>query len=103
EALGELKGLLRSKGFCWIASRPELVAIWSQAGPNLTFEPAAQWGSIDEEPGQEIVFIGVKLHRDRIRAAFDAALLTDAELAAGPVGWRAYPDPFPAWSHHEHA
>jgi G3E family GTPase len=32
-ALEKLRGLLRSKGFCWIASRPELAAIWSQADP----------------------------------------------------------------------
>ncbi len=30
-ALEQLHGLLRSKGFCWIASRPDLAAIWSQA------------------------------------------------------------------------
>ncbi|MFI6871438.1 GTP-binding protein [Nocardia sp. NPDC050406] len=103
-ALGELRGLLRSKGFCWIASRPEMVAIWSQAGPNLTFEPAAFWSSLNEEPGSEIVFIGVKLDRDRVRGLLDAALLTDAELAAGQRVWETYADPFPAWGElHEHA
>ncbi|MBF6241638.1 GTP-binding protein [Nocardia otitidiscaviarum] len=103
-ALTQLRGLLRSKGFCWIASRPELVAIWSQAGPNLTFEPAAFWSSLEEQPGSEIVFIGVKLDRERVRTLLDAALLTDAELAAGQRVWVNYADPFPAWGElHSHA
>ncbi len=103
-ALTQLRGLLRSKGFCWIASRPELVAIWSQAGPNLTFEPAAFWSSLEEQPGSEIVFIGVKLDRERVRTLLDEALLTDAELAAGERAWVNYADPFPAWGElHSHA
>ncbi|WP_069164784.1 GTP-binding protein [Nocardia altamirensis] len=102
-ALGELRGLLRSKGFCWIASRAELAAIWSQAGPNLVFEPAAWWSSLEVPAGQELVFIGIKLDRDRVRGLLDGALLTDAEFAAGPLAWAEYADPFPAWGVlHEH-
>lgn len=104
EFLSGLRRLLRSKGFCWIASRPEIAAIWSQAGPNLTFEPAAHWTSLDTEPGQEIVLIGVRLDRETLRAQLTDALLTDAEFAAGPDAWRRLPDPFPAWDAvHEHA
>ncbi|MFG1790238.1 GTP-binding protein [Nocardia sp. NPDC049149] len=103
EALGELRGLLRSKGFCWIASRAELAAIWSQAGPNLVFEPAAWWSSLEVPAGQELVFIGIKLDRERVRGLLDGALLTDAEFAAGPLEWAEYSDPFPAWGVlHEH-
>ncbi|WP_280348933.1 GTP-binding protein [Nocardia neocaledoniensis] len=103
DALSTLRGMLRSKGFCWIASRPELAAIWSQAGPNLTFEPGAWWSSLDVPAGQEIVFIGVRLDAAAVRRELDAALLTDAEFAAGPAGWAAYADPFPAWGDlHEH-
>ncbi|MFE7797082.1 GTP-binding protein [Nocardia sp. NPDC057440] len=104
DALDQMRGLLRSKGFCWIASRAGLAAVWSQAGPNLVFEPAARWTSLEVPPGQEIVFIGVKLDRDRVRDMLDAALLTDVELAAGQREWADYPDPFPAWGElHEHA
>ncbi|WP_305093330.1 GTP-binding protein [Prescottella sp. R16] len=102
-ALTELKGLLRSKGFCWIASRPETVAIWSQAGPNLVIEPAQLWISTEETPGQEIVFIGVDIDADRLEHTLDRALLTDAELAAGTRAWRLYEDPLPAWAPvHQH-
>ena len=32
-----------------------------------------------------------------LRAAFDACLLTDGELAEGPAVWQAYDDPWPTW------
>ncbi|WP_280434184.1 GTP-binding protein [Nocardia carnea] len=104
DALTQVRRLLRSKGFCWIASRPELAAIWSQAGPNLTFEPAAWWSSLEIPAGQEIVFIGVRLDRATLREMLDAALLTDTEYEAGPGVWITYSDPFPAWDTvHEHS
>jgi G3E family GTPase len=97
-ALEQLQGLLRSKGFCWIASRPNIAAIWSQAGPNLVIEPAQYWTTADIRPGQEIVFIGLKLDRDRVLSLMASALLTNTELAEGPRRWVAYPDPLPSWS-----
>ncbi|GAF50496.1 hypothetical protein RW1_095_01170 [Rhodococcus wratislaviensis NBRC 100605] len=96
-ALGRFTGLLRSKGFCWIASRPDLAAVWSQAGPNLVIEPAQLWASADETPGQEIVFIGVRLDLDGPRRILDPALLTDDERASGPDVWVRLDDPLPAW------
>jgi G3E family GTPase len=96
-ALKDMRGVMRSKGFCWIASRPDIAALWSQAGPNLAIDPAQYWRTADMPPGQEIVFIGVKLDIARLRHEFDAALLTDAEMAAGEANWGTYPDPFPEW------
>ncbi|OAT66959.1 cobalamin biosynthesis protein CobW [Mycobacteroides immunogenum] len=96
-ALENMQGLLRSKGFCWIASRPDIAAIWSQAGPNLTIEPAQFWRSTEIAPGQEIVFIGVRLDRPRVQHLLDSAVLTDDELAGGPETWLNFPDPLPAW------
>ncbi len=96
-ALDKMRGLLRSKGFCWIASRPTIAAIWSQAGPNLVIEPAQYWTSTEVTPGQEIVFIGVRIDRDRINGLLDSALLTDDEVAAGERTWLRFPDPLPAW------
>jgi G3E family GTPase len=96
--LDQLQGLLRSKGFCWIASRPTIVAIWSQAGPNLVIEPAQYWSTTDFAPSQEIVMIGVHLDRHRVLDLLESALLTDTELAAGQSEWVTYPDPLPAWT-----
>ncbi|MCV7172554.1 GTP-binding protein [Mycobacterium manitobense] len=104
DALDEVRGVLRSKGFCWIASRPEIAAIWSQAGPNLVIEPAQFWSATELQPGQEIVLIGVRLDRDRIQALLVSALLTDDEVALGAQGWATMPDPLPAWGvTHSHA
>jgi hypothetical protein len=46
---------------------------------------------------QEIVFIGAHLDEPALRAALDACLLTDAEMAGGPRAWAQRGDPFPAW------
>jgi len=96
-ALENVTGLLRSKGFCWIASRPLIAAIWSQAGPNLVIEPAQMWSTAEFPPGQEIVIIGVRLDRALVQNLFESALLTDAEVAAGQPEWLTYHDPLPAW------
>lgn len=95
DALADWEGVVRSKGFCHLASRPHTVAVWSQAGPHLTIEPGEQ---IDGHTArQELVFIGVDLDVDEPRRRLDPVLLTDAELAEGPTAWRRYPDPLPAW------
>ncbi|MEE4021695.1 GTP-binding protein [Gordonia sp. PKS22-38] len=106
EALEGLRGLLRSKGFCWVASRPDTAAVWSQAGPNLMIEPAAAWSATEVPPGQEVVLIGVKLDKWAPKELLSRALLTDDELAAGPAAWVGYPDPLPRWAPvhaHSHA
>ena len=97
DALDVLRGLLRSKGFCWIASRPKIAAIWSQAGPNLMIEPAQYWASTPIAPGQEIVFIGVRLDHGWVRGLLESALLTDSEFDDGEARWVEYSDPLPPW------
>jgi len=81
-----------------------VLAVWSQAGPNLTLEP----GQLLESPQarQELVFIGVDLDLDEPRRRLEPALLTDEEFAAGPGHWRTLEDPLPEWDLadlHEHA
>jgi G3E family GTPase len=103
-ALSDWEGVLRSKGFCHIATRPDMLGVWSQAGPNLTLEP----GQLLTTPvaRQELVFIGVDLDRGEPRRRLDPALLTDEEFAAGPEYWRTLEDPLPVWDAddlHEHA
>ncbi|MFC3996688.1 GTP-binding protein [Nocardiopsis sediminis] len=97
---GDLGTVLRSKGFFRLATRAAVTGLWSQAGPVARFEPAALAGAdeIDDpqagRPCQELVFIGVELKAERLRARLESCLLTDAEAAAGPA---ALADPFPAW------
>lgn len=117
----EWPGVIRSKGYFWLASRPGLVGSWSQAGPVTRHElgglwwaavPEAEWPQDEEnrriilerwvEPHgdaqQELVMIGIEMDEPALRQGFDACLLSDAELAAGPSAWAGYADPFPAWS-----
>jgi G3E family GTPase len=117
-------GVLRSKGFFWLASRMGVTGLWSQAGGSASCEGAGMWYAAlpkDEWPEeeearaqiqndwqepwgdrrQELVFIGVGLEEAALRTKLDAALLTKKELDAGPKGWRKLRDPFPAWTDDE--
>jgi G3E family GTPase len=116
----EWPGVLRSKGFFWLASRMAEVGSWSQAGPACragragfwwAAVPRAAWPSGEDaiaeirsgwvEPfgdrHQELVLIGIGMDEAELRAGFDRCLLTDAELEAGPEAWKRLPDPFPSW------
>lgn len=100
---GRYGTLVRSAGFCRLATRPRVVASWDHVGNAISLEPLAfadDFGP-DDDPlalGQDLAFIGLDLDADRLRDALDATLLTDEELFAGPGAWSEYPDPFPAWA-----
>ncbi|MFE7093077.1 GTP-binding protein [Streptomyces erythrochromogenes] len=81
--------ILRSKGFFWLASRPHLTGLWSQAGTVARFEPSGTRGPGPEQD-QELVFIGTGLRREALLAALDACLLAPGE----PVPDQ---DDFPTW------
>jgi G3E family GTPase len=112
--------LVRSKGYFWLASRPEFAGQWSQAGGiahhgfgGMFWKaiPKARWPDdadfldfIDEywqEPfgdmRQELVFIGQGLKAGEVCAELDTCLLDDTELLAGKSAWQQMEDPFPVW------
>ena len=117
----EWPGVLRSKGFFWLATRHDLAGSWSQAGPACRTEcagkwwaavPKNQWPESDEDirailadsrkpwgdRRQELVIIGQDLDQSRLTDLLDACLLTDAEMQLGPDGWlAAFKDPFLEW------
>ena len=115
-----IKGLVRSKGFFWLATRMKCAGLWSQAGACLTLERAGCWYAAlprefwpkDEETRQwiesiwqapfgdrrqELVMIGVEMDQSFVQSALDACLLTDVELSLGPNVWETWEDPFPVW------
>ena len=120
-----LPGLLRAKGYVWLASQPEWVLSYSRAGSTATHEPVGRWwahaakdrwppaGSaertaIDQrwrEPYgdrlNEVVFIGQNLNRTLVEGAWKACHLTFTETRKGMRAWRDLPDPFPAWTSSE--
>ncbi|MFC7299553.1 zinc metallochaperone GTPase ZigA [Herminiimonas aquatilis] len=114
----EWPGVVRSKGFFWLASRPTYVASWSQAGSICRHGLAGLWWAAvppenwpdDEESiarikkdwsdsvgdaRQELVLIGIKMDEPTLRKQLDDCLLTDDEMAEGPAAWEIYSDPFP--------
>jgi len=116
----EWPGVVRSKGWFWLASRPDFAGSWSQAGGACRHGAAGMWWSaVDkthwpEEPEhrsgierecegdwgdrrQELVLIGMGMDEAALHAALDACLLSDEEMALGPTGWSRFPDPFPQW------
>lgn len=114
-------GVLRSKGFFWLATRPDVQAMWSQAGLSVMLEPLAPWFAAtpedewdlesDEEREDlvsrwdpllgdrqtELVFIGIDMDEADIRQRLDRCVLTGAEFEAGFEAWELYDDPLPEW------
>jgi G3E family GTPase len=91
---GEWRGLLRSKGWFWLASRPRLGGLWSQAGGAAVHQCAGYW---QEPPRQELVFIGQSLSQSAMTKALEQALLSPEEMALGETAWGTFDDPFPEW------
>jgi G3E family GTPase len=101
----EWPGVIRSKGWFWLASRPEWAGVWSLAGATRDHGPGGLWPEGVDRQGrkvwdarQEIVLIGIHMDQEGLKACFDACLLTDAEMAMGEDAWRRLDDPFPTWA-----
>ena len=112
-------GVVRTKGFFWLATRPHHVGEISQAGAMVrTGKRGVWWASVprhqwpDNEQWraamrpyldpiwgdrrQEIVFIGCDPMDERtLRAELDSCLVPERDFMVGR--WRDLPDPFPSW------
>ena len=81
QVLRSTVGLVRSKGYCWIAENIQVAQVWHQAGPDLSIRPAALWGQTDLTPGSEIVLIGIDLDGADVLRRLEDATLTRGEMA----------------------
>lgn len=90
-------GLVRAKGYLWLATRPEWAVVYSRAGKIASLEPVGRWAEPYDDRVNEVVFIGCGMDRAAIEEAFSYCVLTAAEQAAGEAAWRRLPDPFPEW------
>ena len=107
---GDWPGVIRSKGFFWLASRPRIAGSWSQSGGSCRTEPAGFWvpRTDSDVPGgsraapingkQELVLIGIEMNKESLIRMLDQCLLSDSELAEGELAWTSYPDPFSPWN-----
>jgi G3E family GTPase len=112
--------LIRSKGYFWLATRPQFCGQWSQAGGIARYGfagmfwqaiPRENWPTDEEslaaieekwiEPfgdmRQELVFIGQNLDEAAIIKALDSCLLSEEELLKGKDYWVTLHDTFPEW------
>jgi G3E family GTPase len=112
--------LIRSKGYFWLATRPQFAGNWSQAGGMARYGfagmfwkavPRSNWPTDEEslafiqsqwqEPfgdmRQELVFIGQGLDQAAMTQALDDCLLSEQDVLRGQSYWRTLPDPFPSW------
>lgn len=112
-------GVVRAKGFFWLATRPHHVGELSQAGALVrngkrglwwASVPRNQWPDSREwrqamkpyldpvwgDRRQEIVFIGCDpMSETSIRRELEACLVEEGDFMPGR--WRDLPDPFPSW------
>ena len=118
---GLMQGVVRSKGYAWLSTRPQYCALWNTAGKSFTLDRAGYWfasvpkeswpddpetrawidSKWDQTTGgdcrQEIVFIGIGMDPVQMRAKLEATLITEAEFAGGPKQWARFEDPLPSW------
>lgn len=122
---GAMPGVVRAKGHFWLASRPEWVAEFSLAGALSSVTPLGQWWAnvpVERRPTheaaraylqanwqepwgdrrQEIVFIGVGIDWNALKARLDACLVPASE-ASCLDDLPDYADPFPLWRRAEQA
>jgi G3E family GTPase len=113
-------GVVRAGGFFWIASRPDWVGEFSQAGAARRYRAVSSWWAatlegrnidrkeieqlldIEWDPThgdrrQELAFVGIHFDPDDLRRRLEACLLTPRELRAGRELWLTLEDPFPRW------
>ncbi len=114
-------GVLRSKGFFWLASRLDKIGVWSQAGRVARLDFGGFWWAAippehwpESEPfraeldkkwdpdvgdcRQELVFIGIGMDEIELYDSLQECLLTDDEMELGIEAWKQLADPFPKWN-----
>ena len=63
-------GIHRSKGFLWLASRPEQVLLWNQSAGSIELELMAYWkAALVNDPEKRLVPEEIRLLRDQLRDA----------------------------------
>eukprot|EP00467_Chlorarachnion_reptans_P002218 CAMPEP_0114522734 /NCGR_PEP_ID=MMETSP0109-20121206/20903_1 /TAXON_ID=29199 /ORGANISM="Chlorarachnion reptans, Strain CCCM449" /LENGTH=550 /DNA_ID=CAMNT_0001703977 /DNA_START=177 /DNA_END=1829 /DNA_ORIENTATION=- len=122
-----IEGVMRSKGYSWIASRHNRMAEWNNAGKLFRIEGGGPWFDANirfkmalkhhpdllQQPQvkdilkdfvkpygdrrQEIVIIGAGITETEVTKLLDKCLLTDDEMKLKPAAWKKLEDPLPKW------
>ena len=116
---GRLDGLVRARGWLWVATRPGTVLELDAVGPSFELAAVDAWldavgdhshahptrreiatGRWDPYYGDRVQDLALTVldgDLDEIIRRLDSCLLTDAELAQGREVWRSWPDPMALW------
>lgn len=115
ERNGAMGAVVRMKGILWLASQNDLQMTGALAGTSFTMTATAPWWAVvpktewppqlEEEikplwhadlgdRQQEFVVIGLHMDEPVVKAAFEACLLTDQEIALGAETWATWRDPW---------
>ncbi len=111
------RGVLRSKGFFWVAADHRVAYEWGQAGGVSNITPSGLWWAAVpkenwEDAGfspdqssdwdarygdrvQQLVFIGQRLDEAKIRSRLDACLLSPELALQDSSAWAELSNPFP--------
>jgi G3E family GTPase len=116
------RGVIRAKGFFWLATRPAWVGELSQAGAFTNYKAAGNWWAAiprtswpqDErararieskwhrlwgDRRQELVFIGTKtMDRQGLTRSLNDCLVLPQPIGMAMSEWGSLPDPFPIWA-----
>jgi G3E family GTPase len=116
----EWPGVIRAKGFLWLATRPDVMAVYSHAGGTCTLEPGALWWAAQDpsqwpdEPDErasiesdwdpefgdrriELAVIGIGMDVDHLHSRLADCVLSDREQAKGRAYWSRRREHFETW------
>jgi len=119
EKADTIESLIRSKGYCWIASKHNHCGEWASAGTVYSINTQGGWmidvpeeerdedfidADFSDDPNfpygdrrQEIVMIGIKMNKEEMKKRFDECLLTDEEYKEGHEKWTKLSDNWGDW------
>ncbi|BBM82203.1 GTP-binding protein [Candidatus Uabimicrobium amorphum] len=108
-------GIVRAKGFFWLATQPDIVAELSQAGKRIAAQPIATWWAAQPKEDwprdenwlaklkeswhevfgdrhQELVLIGVGLDTQKVEECLEECVIKDTKMNIEE--WQKLKDPF---------
>jgi G3E family GTPase len=114
-------GVIRAKGFVWLATRPREACLLSLASRSCQLNPNGYWlAAMPEQAAdlakpeqdelkalwdpkygdrmQEVVVIGINFDRLKVENALRDCLIVEGRPAERPEMWPTLNDPFPIWA-----
>ena len=113
-------GIVRAKGFLWLATRPQEACVFSLASRSCQLNPGGYWvaasatghDQLDPEEKlevdaiwhpvygdrmQELVIIGLRMEQRKVSEALRQCLLPEVHDKSFPKSWQDLVDPLPRW------